>query len=69
VSPGKDREVCNTISQLLDVRGLITSGDMQEATGLDAAGVRPVLKRLMEKSRAVAESRARGAKYRRSARD
>ena len=56
----------DTIVQLLDARGLITSGDAQQATGLDAAGVRPHLKRLEEEGRAITEGQHRGRKYRRA---
>jgi len=56
----------DTIARLLDDRGLITSGDAQEATGLDAAGVRPHLKRLVDEGRAVTEGQRRGMKYRRA---
>ena len=52
------------IARLLEARGLITSGDAQQATGLDAAGVRPHLKRLVDEGRAVTEGQRRGMKYR-----
>jgi hypothetical protein len=45
---------------------VISSRDAQEATGLDAGGVRPHLKRLVEEGRAVTEGRRRGMKYRRT---
>jgi len=53
------------ILRLLDERGLIVSVDAQQATGLDAAGVRPHLARLVEEGRAVTEGQRRGTKYRR----
>lgn len=54
----------STITQLLQTRGLISSGDAQQATGLDAAGVRPHLQRLVQEGRAVPEGQKRGTKYR-----
>lgn len=59
----------DVIARLLDERCLITSGDAQDATGLDAAGVRPLLRQLVADGRAVVEGRARGTKYRRVPRD
>jgi hypothetical protein len=55
-----------TVVALLEERGVISSRDAQEATGLDAGGVRPHLKRLVEEGRAVTEGRRRGMKYRRT---
>ena len=57
--------VYETVERLLQARGLITSGDVQKATGLDATSVRPLLKRLVEEGRAVTEGQRRGMKYRR----
>jgi hypothetical protein len=42
---------------------VISSTDTQQATGLDAAGVRPHLKRLIDEGRAVTEGQRRGTKY------
>ncbi len=56
----------DTIARLLDTRGFIASGDAQLAPGLDAAGVRPHLKRLVDEGRAVTEGQRRGMKYRRA---
>jgi hypothetical protein len=56
----------DVIAALLDKRGVITSGDAQQATGLDAAGVRPYLQRLVDEGRAVTEGQRRGMKYRRA---
>jgi predicted ArsR family transcriptional regulator len=57
--------VYDLVTRLLDERGVISSGDAQQATGLDAAGVRSHLKRLVDEGRAVTEGQRRGAKYRR----
>ncbi|TNF24073.1 MAG: hypothetical protein EP329_25795 [Deltaproteobacteria bacterium] len=65
-APPSDDGAYDTIARLLEARGLITSGDAQRATGLDAAGVRPHLKRLVDEGRAVTEGQGRGTKYRRS---
>ncbi|MCA9241415.1 MAG: hypothetical protein KDA37_14500, partial [Planctomycetales bacterium] len=65
-APPSDDGAYDTIARLLDTRGLITSGDAQQATGLDAAGVRPHLKRLGDEGRAVTEGQRRGMKYRRA---
>jgi hypothetical protein len=54
-----------TIGELLRSRGVITSSDAQQATGLDAAGVRPHLQRLVSEGMAVTEGQRRGMKYRR----
>jgi len=61
-----DEAVHKTIVSLLDERGLITSRDAQEATGLNAAGVRPYLKRLVDEGLAVKEGQRRGTKCRRA---
>lgn len=50
---------------LLKERGIICSQDAQQATGLDAAGVRPYLNRLVDEGLAVIEGQRRGMKYRR----
>jgi hypothetical protein len=54
-----------SISRLLEEREVITSKDAQTLTGLDAAGVRPHLQRLVDEGRAVVEGERRGTKYRR----
>jgi len=54
-----------TINELLCSRGVITSSDAQQATGLDAAGVRPHLQRLVNEGLAVTEGQRRGMRYRR----
>lgn len=54
-----------TITELLCSRGVITSSDAQQVTGLDAAGVRPHLQRLVSEGLAVTEGQRRGMKYRR----
>jgi predicted ArsR family transcriptional regulator len=50
---------------LLRSRGVITSSDAQQATGLDAAGVRPHLQQLVQQGLAVTEGQRRGMRYRR----
>ena len=54
-----------TITELLCSCGVITSSDAQQATGLDAAGVRPHLKQLVQQGLAVTEGQRRGMRYRR----
>jgi hypothetical protein len=54
----------DAIVRLLGERGIITSRDAQDFTGLDAAGVRPHLKRLIDEGIVVVEGRLRGTKYR-----
>jgi hypothetical protein len=54
-----------TIAELLRSRGVITSSDAQQATGLDAAGVRPHLRQLVQQGLAVTEGQRRGMRYRR----
>ena len=54
-----------TITELLRSRGVITSSDAQQATGLDAAGVRPYLQQLVQQGLAVTEGQRRGMRYRR----
>jgi len=54
-----------TIAELLRSRGVITSSDAQQATGLDAAGVRPYLQQLVQQGLAVTEGQRRGMRYRR----
>lgn len=63
-APPDDGQAFATIRDLLATQGLITSGDAQQATGLDAAGVRPHLKRLVAEGLAVTEGQRRGMKYR-----
>jgi hypothetical protein len=53
------------IAGLLHSRGVITSSDAQQATGLDAAGVRPHLQQLVQQGLAVTEGQRRGMRYRR----
>jgi len=55
----------DTLKALLQERGDISSGDAQEATGLDAAGVRPLLRRLVDEGLAETEGQRRGMRYRR----
>ncbi|MFZ9754218.1 MAG: hypothetical protein ACO3B3_11795, partial [Cyanobium sp.] len=52
-----------TITELLCSRGVITSSDAQQATGLDAAGVRPHLQQLVQQGLAVTEGQRRGMRY------
>lgn len=52
-----------TIADLLRSRGVITSSDAQQATGLDAAGVRPYLQQLVQQGLAVTEGQRRGMRY------
>lgn len=59
-----DGQAFVTIRDLLAARGLISSGDAQQATGLDAAGVRPHLQRLVAEGLAETEGQRRGMKYR-----
>jgi hypothetical protein len=54
-----------TITELICSRGVITSSDAQQATGLDAAGVRPHLQQLVQQGLAVTEGQRRGMRYRR----
>jgi predicted ArsR family transcriptional regulator len=54
-----------TIAELLRGHVVITSSDAQQATGLDAAGVRPHLQRLVSEGLAVTEGQRRGMRYRR----
>ena len=65
-----DREVGDAvheaIARLLDERGVIASADAQQATGLDAASVRPYLKRLVDEGRGITDGQRRGMKYRRT---
>jgi hypothetical protein len=57
--------VFSTIAELLHSCGVITSSDAQQATGLDAAGVRPHLQQLVQQGLAVTEGQRRGMRYRR----
>ncbi|XXT18756.1 hypothetical protein WME94_51875 [Sorangium sp. So ce429] len=52
------------IERLLRERGMINSRDAQTATGLDAGGVRQLLKQLVEEGKAVVEGEKRGTRYR-----
>lgn len=65
-STASDDEVYALMTSLLEERGVISSKDAQEATGLDAAGVRPHLERLVDEGLAVTEGQRRGMKYRRA---
>ena len=62
----QDDDVYAIVLDLLGEQDVITSGDAQHATGLDAAGVRPYLSRLVQEGHAVTEGRRRGMKYRRA---
>jgi hypothetical protein len=55
-----------TIVRILEEQSIITSRDAQDATGLDAVGVRPHLKRLVDEGIAVIEGQLRGTRYRRT---
>lgn len=59
---GEDYE---RMKDLLRERGEITSQDAQEILGLDAAGVRPYLRRLVAEGLAIVEGHRRGTRYRR----
>jgi hypothetical protein len=59
-----DDDTYQRIAALLAERGVITSSDAQQLTGLDAAGVRPYLTRLVDEGRAVIEGQRRGTRYR-----
>jgi len=63
--PRTDDSAYEAILALLKEREIISSQDAQQATGLDAAGVRPHLKRLVDEGLAVTEGQRRGMKYRR----
>ena len=63
-SPGSNGAF-TTIAELLHSRGVITSSDAQQATGLDSAGVRPHLQQLVQMGLAVTEGQRRGMRYRR----
>lgn len=63
--PQTDDSAYEAILARLNERGVISSQDAQQATGLDAAGVRPHLKRLVDEGLAVTEGERRGMKYRR----
>lgn len=65
-SSAAEDEVYAIVKSLLGERSVISSRDAQEATGLDAAGVRPHLRRLVQEGRAVTEGQRRGMKYRRT---
>jgi hypothetical protein len=64
-SPTSINSAFATIAELLRSRGVITSSDAQQATGLDAAGVRPNLQQLVQQGLAVTEGQRRGMRYRR----
>lgn len=49
---------------LLEHEGVITSSVAQYVTDMDAAGVRPYLKRIVEEGHAVQEGQRRGTRYR-----
>jgi len=52
------------LKALLSSQVVITSGSAQEALGLDAAAVRPLLKRLVDEGLARQEGERRGTRYR-----
>jgi hypothetical protein len=52
-----------TLLTLLQDHGSITCSDAQTATGLDAAGVRPLLQRLVDDGHATVEGQKRGTRY------
>ena len=56
-------EAYELIKLLSDEKETITSSDVQELTGLDAAAVRPLFQRLLSEGLAVREGKGRGAKY------
>jgi hypothetical protein len=62
--PVDEGQAYATLRDLLAARGLISSGDAQQATGLDAVGVRPHLQCLVAEGLAVTEGQRRGMKYR-----
>jgi hypothetical protein len=62
-NPAQD-ETYQLVALLLEERGTITSADAQELTGLDAAGVRPYLQRLVTEGKAASEGQRRGTRYR-----
>jgi len=64
-SPMPSNGAFATIADLLRTQGVITSRDAQQATGLDAAGVRPHLQQLVQQGLAVTEGQRRGMLYRR----
>jgi hypothetical protein len=64
-SSTNNNDAFTTIAVLLRSRGVITSSDAQQATGLDAAGVRPYLQQLVQQGLAVTEGQRRGMRYRR----
>ncbi len=59
-------DVFDLLVRLIQERGEITSGDAQTATGLDATGVRPLLRQLVDEGHAVVEGQRRGTRYRRA---
>lgn len=59
-----DEAAYAALRQLLEARGTLTSADAQAATGLSAAQVRGLLKRLVDEGHAVSEGQRRGMKYR-----
>jgi type I restriction enzyme, S subunit len=52
-----------TVLTALRTKGSISSADAQVATGLDAAGVRPLLQRLITERAAKVEGQKRGTRY------
>jgi hypothetical protein len=58
-----DADTYQAVRQLLDDQASITSAEAQKAAGLDAAGIRPYLKRLVDEGRAKPEGAGRGKKY------
>jgi hypothetical protein len=64
VAATADDGTYDLLKLLLEEQGVITSADVQDLTGLDAAGVRQLLKRLVDDGFAVQEGQRRGTKYR-----
>ncbi len=52
-----------TLLAALRTKGSLASSDAQAATGLDAAGVRPLLQRLVSEGVAKVEGQKRGTRY------
>jgi hypothetical protein len=58
-----DEATFDRLRDLFAERHVLTSADAQQATGLDAAAVRPYLERLVADGLAVREGAARGTRY------
>jgi hypothetical protein len=61
-----EKRALDKLISLLARRSPITSADAQEATGLDAAGVRPYLHQLVAEGHAVVQGKGRGTQYHRA---